>query len=84
MNIKPHKTGWRCQLPGEKEWRRFGPATFTAGNAQKVEDSTLCDVASADYLLTFRKKGENRVPVSHPTGLHSRCVIGDCQRPRPW
>jgi len=40
-------------------------------HAQIVEDSTLCDVAGADYLLTFRKKGENPVPVSHPTGLHS-------------
>lgn len=39
-------------------------------HAQIVEDSTLCDVASADYLLTFRRKGENAVPVSHPTGLH--------------
>lgn len=38
---------------------------------QIVEDSTLCDVASADYLLTFRKKGENATPVSHETGLHS-------------
>lgn len=38
---------------------------------QIVEDSTLCDVASADYLLTFRKRGENKVPVEHPTGLHS-------------
>lgn len=40
-------------------------------HAQIVEDSTLCDVASADYLLTFRNKGENAVPVAHPTGLHS-------------
>lgn len=40
-------------------------------HAQIVEDSTLCDVAGADYLLMFRKKGENKVPVSHPTGLHS-------------
>lgn len=40
-------------------------------HAQIVEDSTLCDVASADYLLTFRKIGENQIPVSHPTGLHS-------------
>ncbi len=38
---------------------------------QIVEDSTLCDVAGADYLLCFRRKGENAVPVSHPTGLHS-------------
>ena len=39
-------------------------------HAQIVEDSTLCDVAGADYLLTFRKRGENSIPVSHPTGLH--------------
>lgn len=38
-------------------------------HCQLVEDSTLCDVASADYLLMFRKKGENKIPVAHPTGL---------------
>ena len=32
-------------------------------------DSTLCDVAGADYLLQFRKSGTNAIPVSHPTGL---------------
>ena len=40
-------------------------------HAQIVEDSTLCDVAGADYLLMFRKKGENEIPVAHPTGLHA-------------
>jgi DNA modification methylase len=34
------------------------------------EDSTLTNVASADYLIPFRKRGKNPVPVSHPTGLH--------------
>ena len=34
-----------------------------------VDDATKCSVASADYLLAFRKKGENPVPVSHPEGL---------------
>jgi hypothetical protein len=38
---------------------------------QIVEDSTLTDVAGADYLLMFRKRGANPVPVSHTTGLHS-------------
>lgn len=38
---------------------------------QIVEDSTLCDVASADYLLLFRKKGENKIPVTHEQGLSS-------------
>lgn len=36
-----------------------------------VDDSTRCSVASADYLLAFRKRGENPEPVAHPTGLHT-------------
>lgn len=40
-------------------------------HCQVVEDSTLCDVACADYLLLFRRDGENKVPVSHPVGLTS-------------
>ncbi len=36
---------------------------------QIVDDSAKCDVASADYLLMFRKAGENQVPIEHPTGL---------------
>lgn len=36
-----------------------------------VEDSTRCSVASADYLLCFRRRGDNPVPVEHPTGLHT-------------
>lgn len=38
-------------------------------HAQIVADSSLCDAASADYLLMFRKRGENRIPIAHPTGL---------------
>lgn len=34
-----------------------------------VEDSTLTNVASADYLIPFRKRGKNPVPVTHPNGL---------------
>jgi DNA modification methylase len=34
-----------------------------------VEDSIYCGVASADYLLIFRKKGQNEIPVAHPTGF---------------
>jgi hypothetical protein len=45
--------------------------TMAKGLAHKqiVMDSTLCDVASADYLLMFRKQGENPIPVAHPNGL---------------
>lgn len=34
-----------------------------------TEDSTRCSVASADYLLAFRRTGDNPVPVEHPHGL---------------
>jgi DNA modification methylase len=34
-----------------------------------VEDSSRCSVASADWLLVFRRKGENPVPIAHPEGL---------------
>ena len=36
---------------------------------QICEDSTKVNVAAADYLVTFRKCGENPVPVVHPVGL---------------
>jgi DNA modification methylase len=34
-----------------------------------VEDSTKCFTANPDYILIFKKKGENEVPVTHPFGL---------------
>lgn len=34
-----------------------------------VEDSTRCSVASADYLLLFRRDGINQTPVAHSQGL---------------
>lgn len=34
-----------------------------------VEDSSRCSVASADYLLVFRRKGQNTIPIAHPVGL---------------
>uniref|UniRef100_A0A6M3LH67 Putative methyltransferase n=1 Tax=viral metagenome TaxID=1070528 RepID=A0A6M3LH67_9ZZZZ len=34
-----------------------------------VDDSSRCSVASADYLLVFRRNGENKIPIAHPNGL---------------
>lgn len=34
-----------------------------------VDDSSRCSVANADYLLVFRRKGENPIPIAHPIGL---------------
>lgn len=36
-----------------------------------VDDSTRCSTAAADYLLVFRRDGENKEPVTHPVGLTS-------------
>lgn len=34
-----------------------------------VNDSAGCRVAGADYVLVFRKSGENKEPIAHPDGL---------------
>lgn len=72
--IRLHKRlGW-CYAARYHVWKEplgVRNRTMAKGLAhrQLTEDSTLCDVASADYVLLFRKKGENKVPVSHPVGL---------------
>jgi DNA modification methylase len=35
-----------------------------------MEDSTKCFTAMPDYVLVFTKKGENKVPVTHPFGIN--------------
>ena len=34
-----------------------------------VEDSTECFTAMPDYILIFKMRGDNEVPVTHPMGL---------------
>jgi DNA modification methylase len=34
-----------------------------------VQDSSRCANAAADQVVVFRKRGKNRVPIAHPTGL---------------
>ena len=38
-------------------------------HATIVKDSAKAGVAGADYLLVFRRDGENKVPIAHPVGL---------------
>lgn len=42
-----------------------------------VEDATECFVAHPDYVLIFKRKGENSVPVSHPNGLNDFEYFGE-------
>lgn len=55
---------------------------------QVVDDATLTNVAAADYLIPFRKRGENPAPVTHPKGLTryagERQPPADLLRYRNW
>ncbi len=53
-----------------------------------VEDSSKCSAASADYLLVFRRSGDNPVPIAHPEGLlhyaGSRKIPSELLHYRGW
>lgn len=74
--IKLHESeGWKymARYSVWKEPLAVRNRTMAKNLAHKtiVGDSSRCSVASADYLLVFRRKGENKVPISHPNGLLS-------------
>ena len=54
-----------------KEPLRVRNRTMAKNLAHKtiVDDGTHCANAAADYVLVFRRKGENKIPVVHPHGL---------------
>jgi DNA modification methylase len=53
-----------------------------------VDDSSRCSVASADYVLVFRLKGTNRIPIAHPAGLEhyagERSIPSELLKYRGW
>jgi DNA modification methylase len=53
-----------------------------------VDDSSRCSVASADYLLVFRRSGMNEIPIEHPRGFTgyagARAVPTDLIEYRDW
>lgn len=67
------KEGWR--YTGRRMiWKeplavRLRTMQKNLAHASLVADSIDCGVASGDFLLTFRKAGENPAPVKHPVGL---------------
>jgi len=42
-----------------------------------VEDATKCFTAMPDYVLIFKKRGDNKVPVEHPNGLNDYPYFGE-------
>lgn len=63
----------------EPLWVRNRTLTKNLAHRTIVDDASDAGVASADYLLIFRKKGENKTPVAHPTGLDY--YAGECPIP---
>jgi hypothetical protein len=72
--IKLHEKLGLEMLPRICIWKeplsvRLRTMSKALAHRQICEDACQCNVASADYLIPFRKKGANPVPVTHPNGL---------------
>jgi DNA modification methylase len=86
------REGWRyvARYAVWKEPFAVRMRTLMKGLAHQtiVQDSSRCVNAAADWLLVFRRHGENAVPIAHPTGLHtyagSRQPPSDVLEYRGW
>lgn len=72
--IRLHKEeGWRYigrrVIWKEPLWVRNRTLQKNLAHKTIITDSTLSGVASADYLLMFRRQGKNQIPVANPVGL---------------
>lgn len=84
--------GWkfiaRHTIWKEPLWVRNRTMVKNLAHKTVVDDAAYAGVASADYLLVFRRSGENPVPIANPTGLDhyaGECPIpADLARYRGW
>lgn len=85
--IRAHeKEGW-LYVARYAVWKEpFGVRlrTMAKGLAHKtiVDDSSKCTNAAADYLVIFRKPGENPEPIEHPEGLNEYEYAGAREIPK--
>ena len=63
----------------EPLWVRRRTMTHNLSHRTIIDDAAYGGVASADQVLIFRKIGENKIPVTHPTGLDY--YAGQCPIP---
>lgn len=72
----------------EPLWVRNRTLAKNLAHKTIVDDSAYAGVASGDYLLVFRKKGGNSIPIAHPTGLHSYAgespIPEDLEKYKAW
>jgi hypothetical protein len=87
------KCGFKMASPRITIWKEpltVRNRTLTKALAHRtiVEDSCDCAVAGADYLLIFRRNGENTIPVTHPNGIMryagERKIPAELLRYRGW
>lgn len=91
--IRLHQAeGWRyvARYAVWKEPFAVRMRTLRKGLAHKtvVDDASRCENAAADYMVVFRRKGTNPVPIEHPDGLTEyageRPIPADLLRYRGW
>ena len=68
---------WKDPLVAATRTKALGLA-----HKQIVKDSAMCRTGIPDYILAFRKKGENPKPIPHPEGLTEYC--GSREVPREF
>ncbi len=84
--------GWhyvaRHTIWKEPLWVRNRTMVKNLAHKTIVDDAAYAGVASADYLLVFRRSGANKIPIANPTGLDhyaGECPIpADLQQYRNW
>lgn len=76
--------GWhyvaRHTIWKEPLWVRNRTMVKNLAHKTIVDDAAYAGVASADYLLVFRRSGVNPVPIANPTGLDH--YAGECPIPQ--
>jgi DNA modification methylase len=82
--IRLHEeAGWqyvsRVTIWKEPLWVRNRYMIKNLAHRTIVDDAARAGVAGADYLLTFRKRGKNPVPIENPQGLLE--YAGECPVP---
>lgn len=77
FNFIARHTIWKEPL-----WVRNRTMVKILSHSTIVNDAAYAGVASADYLLIFRKKGENKTPIEHPTGFEY--YAGECPIPKEF
>jgi len=53
----------------EPLWVRNRTMAKVLAHRTIVDDAAYAGVANADYIIIFRKKGKNEIPISHPIGF---------------